>query len=154
MGGAYARHSDPEQHAVGKEQTQKIASKHSNVRTRIKRLVRRTIGFAKTTTMHDLVIGLRIKRYEFGGAIEHRINTFEHLRHLKPEILLHPPPKAIRHVLSKLNQVGLTVSYGDLGSSCPSFCAIFILWRNIIPSKEDFPLANCCAGLAQAESTR
>jgi insertion element IS1 protein InsB len=67
--GAYARHSDPEQHAVGKEQTQSIASKHSNGRTRIKRLVRRTIGFAKTTTMHDLVIGLFSNRYEFGVAI-------------------------------------------------------------------------------------
>ena len=56
--GAYERHIDPEQHHVGKEQTQKIESKHINVRTRIKRLVRRTICFSKTTTMHDLVIGL------------------------------------------------------------------------------------------------
>ena len=41
-------------------------SKHLNLRTRIKRLVRRTICFSKTTTMHDLVIGLFINRYEFG----------------------------------------------------------------------------------------
>ena len=38
---------------MGKENTQKIESKPSNLRTRIKRLVRRTIGFAKTTTMHS-----------------------------------------------------------------------------------------------------
>jgi insertion element IS1 protein InsB len=67
--GAYERHIDPEQHYVGKEHTQKIESKHINLRTRIKRLVRRTICFSKTTTMHDLVIGLFINRYEFGVAI-------------------------------------------------------------------------------------
>ena len=67
--GAYERHIAPEQHAVGKQHTQKIESKHINLRTRIKRLVRRTICFSKTTTMHDLVIGLFINRYEFGLAI-------------------------------------------------------------------------------------
>ena len=67
--GAYERHIDPEQHEVGKEHTQKIESKHINLRTRIKRLVRRTICFSKTTTMHDLVIGLFINRYEFGVAL-------------------------------------------------------------------------------------
>ena len=41
--GAYERHIDPEQHEVGKANTQKIESKHINLRTRIKRLVRRTI---------------------------------------------------------------------------------------------------------------
>jgi hypothetical protein len=51
---------------VGKENTQKIESNHINLRTRIKRLVRRTICFSKTITMHDLVIGLFINRYEFG----------------------------------------------------------------------------------------
>ena len=67
--GAYERHIDPEQHAVGKQHTQKIESKHINVRTRIKRLVRRTICFSKTTTMHDLVLGLFINRYEFGRCL-------------------------------------------------------------------------------------
>ena len=67
--GAYERHIDPKQHEVGKENTQKIESKHINLRTRIKRLVRRTICFSKTTTMHDLVIGLFINRYEFGLRI-------------------------------------------------------------------------------------
>jgi insertion element IS1 protein InsB len=67
--GAYERHLAPEQHQVGKANTQKIESKHINLRTRIKRLVRRTIGFSKTTTMHDLVIGLFINRYEFGRSV-------------------------------------------------------------------------------------
>ena len=48
--GTHERHIDPEQHEVGKEQTQKIESKHINLRTRIKRLVRRIICFSKTTT--------------------------------------------------------------------------------------------------------
>jgi insertion element IS1 protein InsB len=63
--GTYERHLDAEQHQVGKENTQKIESKHINLRTRIKRLVRRTICFSKTERMHDLVIGLFINRYEF-----------------------------------------------------------------------------------------
>jgi insertion element IS1 protein InsB len=67
--GAYERHIEAEQHQGGKENTQKIESKHINLRTRIKRLVRRTICFSKTTTMHDLVIGLFINRYEFGVAL-------------------------------------------------------------------------------------
>jgi insertion element IS1 protein InsB len=35
--GAYERHIDTEQHHVGQENTQKIESKHLNLRTRIKR---------------------------------------------------------------------------------------------------------------------
>ena len=67
--GAYERHLVPEQHVVGKQYTQTIESKHINLRTRIKRLVRRTICFSKTTAMHDLVIGLFINRYEFGRPL-------------------------------------------------------------------------------------
>ena len=67
--GAYERHVEAEQHTIGKANTQKIESKHINLRTRIKRLVRRTICFSKTERMHDLVIGLFINRYEFGRAI-------------------------------------------------------------------------------------
>jgi len=67
--GAYERHVGAEQHTVGKANTQKIESKHINLRTRIKRLVRRTICFSKTERMHDVVIGLFINRYEFGRPI-------------------------------------------------------------------------------------
>jgi len=41
--GAYEHHIDPAQHTIGKAHTQKIESKHINLRTRIKRLVRRTL---------------------------------------------------------------------------------------------------------------
>jgi insertion element IS1 protein InsB len=67
--GAYGRHVDPQKHEVGKQHTQRIESKHINLRTRIKRLVRRTICFSKTIAMHDLVIGLFINRYEFGLSL-------------------------------------------------------------------------------------
>ncbi len=67
--GAYERHLDADTHEVGKANTQKIESKPINLRTRIKRLGRRTICFSKTERMHDLVIGLFINRYEFGRSI-------------------------------------------------------------------------------------
>jgi IS1 family transposase len=67
--GTYERHVDAEKHTVGKEHMQRIESKHINLRTRFKRLVRRTICFSKTERMHDLVIGLFINRYEFGRLI-------------------------------------------------------------------------------------
>jgi len=46
----------------------KVERKHLRLRTRIKRLARRTICFSKSEVMHDLVIGL-INRYEFGISI-------------------------------------------------------------------------------------
>jgi len=67
--GAYRRHRDPAQHTVGKQHTQKIERKHTTLRARIKRLVRRTICFSRSILMHDLVIGLFINRYEFGYAV-------------------------------------------------------------------------------------
>ena len=67
--GAYTRHLDPEQHTISKRGTQKIERKHLTLRTRIKRLVRKTICFSKSTQMHDLVIGLFVNRYAFGRAV-------------------------------------------------------------------------------------
>jgi insertion element IS1 protein InsB len=66
--GAYERHLPAQMHEVGKK-TQKIERKHLRLRTRIKRLTRKTICFSKTEEMHDLVIGLFINRYEFGLLI-------------------------------------------------------------------------------------
>jgi insertion element IS1 protein InsB len=67
--GAYRRHLAPRQHRVGKRRTQRLERKHLTLRTRIKRLVRRTICFSKSTAMHDLVIGLFINRFEFGLTV-------------------------------------------------------------------------------------
>jgi len=42
---------------------------HLTLRTRIKRLARKTICFSKSVFMHDTVIGLFVNRYEFGSPI-------------------------------------------------------------------------------------
>jgi insertion element IS1 protein InsB len=63
--GAYTRHLAPDVHSPGKRNTQKIERKHLTLRTRIKRLVRKTICFSKSTQMHDIVIGLFVNRYAF-----------------------------------------------------------------------------------------
>jgi insertion element IS1 protein InsB len=75
--GAYERHGEAEQHTIGTAHTQKVERKHIDLRTRIKRLVRRTICFSKTERMYALVIGLFITRYEFGWPIWHGINSSE-----------------------------------------------------------------------------
>jgi insertion element IS1 protein InsB len=64
--GAYTRHLDAAEHEPGKRNTQKIERKHLRLRTRIKRLTRKTICFSKSILMHDIVIGLFVNRYEFG----------------------------------------------------------------------------------------
>ena len=63
---AYTRHLDAEAHHPGKRNTQKIERKHLTLRARLKRLVRKTIGFSRSIAMHDIVIGLFVKRYECG----------------------------------------------------------------------------------------
>ena len=67
--GAYARQLKPERHFPGKRQTQRIERKHLTLRTRIKRLARKTICFSKSIQMHDLVIGLLVNWYEFGLSV-------------------------------------------------------------------------------------
>ena len=65
----YNRHLNPEQHTISKIQTQKIERKHLTFRTRLKRLVRKTICFSKSVQLHDIVIGLFVNRYEFGMLV-------------------------------------------------------------------------------------
>ena len=64
--GACQRHLHPAFHTIGKSQTQTIERKHLTLRTRIKRLARKTICFSKSKWLHDAVIGLFINQYEFG----------------------------------------------------------------------------------------
>jgi insertion element IS1 protein InsB len=63
--GTYTRHIDADEHQPGKRNTQQIERKHLTLRTRIKRLTRRTICFSKSVPMHDIVIELFVNRYEF-----------------------------------------------------------------------------------------
>lgn len=67
--GSYERALPAERHTVSKKFTQLIERKHLTLRTRIKRLARKTICFSKLEKMRDIVIGLFINRYEFGVLI-------------------------------------------------------------------------------------
>src|SRR4029453_14246982 len=67
--GAYTRHLDAAVHSPGKQNTQKIERKHWTLRTRIKRLVRKTICFSKTTQMHEIVMGFFFITCCFCGAV-------------------------------------------------------------------------------------
>ena len=67
--GSYVRLLDEKKHKISKALTTKIERKFLTLRTRIKRLCRKTICFSKSELMHDTVIGLFINRYEFGRAI-------------------------------------------------------------------------------------
>ena len=67
--GVYQRHLPAAAHTVGKAHTQQIERKHLTLRTRIKRLARKTICFSKSVFMHDTVIGLFVNRYEFGTPV-------------------------------------------------------------------------------------
>ncbi len=67
--GVYARPLPASAHTIGKTNTQQIERKHLTLRTRIKRLARKTICFSKSVFMHDTVIGLFVNRYEFGTPI-------------------------------------------------------------------------------------
>lgn len=66
---AYERLLPNEQHEEGKRNTQKIERKFLTLRTRIKRLARKTICFSKSELMHDTIIGLFLNRFEFGRNV-------------------------------------------------------------------------------------
>ena len=65
----YQRHLPSEQHTVGKLTMQKIERKHLTLRTRLKRLTRKTPCFSRAWVMHDLIIGLYRNQVEFGSAV-------------------------------------------------------------------------------------
>ncbi len=52
-------------HRIGKDLTWRIERKNLDLRTRIKRLARRTICFSKSEKMHDAIIGRFINLYFF-----------------------------------------------------------------------------------------
>jgi insertion element IS1 protein InsB len=52
-------------HSIGKSETQRIERKNLDLRTRIKRLTRKSICFSRSLKMHYIVIGLFICTYFF-----------------------------------------------------------------------------------------
>ena len=73
--GAHQRHLEYVFHRVGKVDAQMIERKHLTLRTRIKRLARKTICFSKSTWLHDVAIGLFINRVEFGLLVSPSMHT-------------------------------------------------------------------------------
>ncbi len=71
--GAYQRNIPKAKHVVGKNNTHRIERKNLNIRTRIKRIVRKPICFSKSEKTHDIVIGLFISIHGF------KIVTQQHL---------------------------------------------------------------------------
>lgn len=67
--GGYERHIPLKNLRIGKTNTQKIERKHLTLRTRIKRLARKTICFSKSEEIHDIVIGMFINKFEFAIPI-------------------------------------------------------------------------------------
>ena len=74
----YERNLEGFKHIIGKKNTQRIERKNLTLRTRIKRLCRKTICYSKCQDMHDIVIGLVINILEFGLSVKgvaHRFVT-------------------------------------------------------------------------------
>ena len=63
---AYSSRIPEEKLQIGKRNTQKIERNHLTLRTRIKRLARKTICFSKNEEIHRAVIGAFINIYFFG----------------------------------------------------------------------------------------
>ena len=66
----YERNLKGFKHIISKKHTQRIERKNLTLRTRIKRLCRKTICYSKCQDMHDIVIGLVINILEFGLRVE------------------------------------------------------------------------------------
>ena len=73
---SYSKNISPENHIIGKENTQRIERKNLTLRTRIKRLHRKTICYSKSQIMHDLVIGLVINILEFKLDVKRLFRCF------------------------------------------------------------------------------
>ena len=63
--GSYAREVQSEMHLTGKIFTQRIERNNLTLRTRIKRLARKTICFSRSVELHKKVIGAFIERHHF-----------------------------------------------------------------------------------------
>ncbi|WP_193168546.1 IS1 family transposase, partial [Klebsiella variicola] len=63
--GSYVRELPKEKHLTGKIFTQRIERNNLTLRTRLKRLARRTICFSRSVELHEKVIGAFIEKYMF-----------------------------------------------------------------------------------------
>ncbi|MCS3406118.1 IS1 family transposase [Serratia sp. AKBS12] len=63
--GSYAREVPKDKHLTGKIFTQRIERNNLTLRTRIKRLTRKTVCFSRSVELHEKVIGAFIEKYMF-----------------------------------------------------------------------------------------
>lgn len=63
--GSYARELPKEKYLTGKIFTQRIERNNLTLRTRIKRLARKTLCFSRSVELHEKVIGAFIEKYMF-----------------------------------------------------------------------------------------
>lgn len=63
--GSYARELPKDNHLTGKIFTQRIERNNLTLRTRIKRLVHKTICFSRSVELHEKVIGAFIEKHMF-----------------------------------------------------------------------------------------
>jgi len=63
--GCYAREVSKDKHLTGKIFTQRIERNNLTLRTRIKRLARKTSCFSRSVEIHEKVIGAFIEKYMF-----------------------------------------------------------------------------------------
>jgi len=66
---AYKKMISSEHLKIGKKNTQKIERHHLTLRTRIKRLARKTICFSKSKAIHENVIGAFINIFYFNRRL-------------------------------------------------------------------------------------
>ena len=71
--GSYAREVPEEKHLTGKIFTQRIERNNLTLRTRIKRLARKTICFSRSIDVYEKVIGSFIEKYMFTNWSHHPI---------------------------------------------------------------------------------
>jgi insertion element IS1 protein InsB len=67
--GVYQRHLPPAQHTASKLTMPKIERKHLTLRTRLKRLARKTLCFSRSRIMHAFLIGLYLEFYQSQAAL-------------------------------------------------------------------------------------
>lgn len=72
--GSYAGEVSQDKHLTGKIFTQRIERNNLTLRTRIKRLARKTICFSRSVELHDKVIGAFIEKYMFYSLESSPIN--------------------------------------------------------------------------------
>ncbi|MGL5525816.1 MAG: IS1 family transposase, partial [Aeromonas veronii] len=63
--GSYAREVPSEMHLTGKIFTQRIERNNLTLRTRIKRLARKTLCFSRSVELHEKVIGALYRKAPF-----------------------------------------------------------------------------------------